>query len=43
MIKLEDFKNTLDLKKYEDIYFKKVSTYNKKEFEEKFIKKYELK
>ena len=26
---------------YEDIYFKKVSTYNKKEFEEKFIKKYE--
>ena len=32
-----------DLKQYEDIYFKKVSTYNKKEFEEKFIKKYEVK
>lgn len=32
-----------DLKKYEDIYFKKVSTYNKKEFEKNFIKKYEVK
>ena len=29
-----------DLKKYEDIYFKKVSTYNKKEFEEKLNEVY---